>query len=53
MEIHVTDHYSEHDVSPEMETQGLTVRLTHETRRLRNSGHVVILSWLAALDCQA
>lgn len=46
-------HYSEHGMNSEMETQGLTVRLTHETRHLRNSGHVVILSWLAALDCQA
>lgn len=53
VEIHVTGHYSEHGVSPEMETQGLKVRLTRETRHLRNSGHVVILSWLAALDCQA
>lgn len=53
VEIHITDHYSEHGMTSEMETQGLTVRLTHETRHLRNSGHVVILSWLAALDCQA
>lgn len=45
VEIHVTDHYSEHGMSSEMETQGLTVRLTwnQAPEKFWSCGHLILV----------